>query len=176
VKDKPASQPVPAAQFDPRDFRRALGQYATGVAVVTTRTKDGRRVGLTVNSFTSVSLDPPLVLWCLTRDSSLLADFTEATHFAINVLAARQHHLSRQFATELENRFGEAECLEGRAGCPLIQGATAHFICRSVRQHDAGDHVIFIGEVEDYQWAEGEPLIFHSGSYHVRTRHPDVPE
>jgi flavin reductase (DIM6/NTAB) family NADH-FMN oxidoreductase RutF len=165
-----------AEKFDRRDFRRALGQFATGVTVVSTRARDGRRIGLTVNSFSSVSLDPPLVLWSLSRNSSSLADFTSASHFAVNVLAAGQHHLSRQFATSLEDRFGDVECLEGRGGCPLLKGATAHFVCRNIRQCDGGDHVIFIGEVEDYKWNEGEPLIFHSGRYHVRTRHPDLPE
>jgi len=144
--------------------------------VVSTRAQDGRRIGLTVNSFSSVSLDPPLVLWSLSRQSASLADFTNAAHFAVSVLAANQHHLSRQFATSLEDKFADVECVEGRGGCPLLKGATAHFICRNVRQYDGGDHVIFIGEVEDYKWNEGEPLIFHSGRYHVRTRHPDLPE
>ena len=165
-----------AKRFDGRDFRRALGQFATGVAVVTTCARDGRRVGLTVNSFSSVSLDPPLVLWSLARQSASLADFTSASHFGVSVLAANQHHLSRQFATALADKFVDVDCAEGRGGCPMIKGATAHFVCRNVRQCDGGDHVIFIGEVEEYQWNEGEPLIFHSGRYHVRTRHPDLPE
>ncbi len=165
-----------ADRFDRRDFRRALGQFATGVTVVSARGKDGRRVGMTVNSFSSVSLDPPLVLWSISRQSPSFADFSEASHFAINVLAASQHHLSRQFSTPLPDKFVGVECTEGTAGCPLLKGATAHFVCRKVREFDGGDHVIFLGEVEDYQWTEGEPLVFHSGRYHVTTRHPDLPE
>ncbi len=165
-----------AERFDRRDFRRALGQFATGVTVVSTRAKDGRRVGITVNSFSSVSLDPPLVLWSLSRQASSFADFANASHFAINVLAANQHHLSRQFSTPLPDKFDGVECLEASASCPLVKGATAHFVCRTVRQLDGGDHVIFLGEVEEYKWSEGEPLVFHSGRYRVATRHPDLPE
>jgi flavin reductase (DIM6/NTAB) family NADH-FMN oxidoreductase RutF len=165
-----------AERFERRDFRRALGQFATGVTVVSTRAKDGRRVGITVNSFSSVSLDPPLVLWSLSRQSSTFEDFARASHFAVNVLAANQHHLSRQFSTPLPDKFEGVECLEGAGGCPLVKGATAHFVCRNVRQLDGGDHVIFLGEVEEYKWSEGEPLVFHSGRYRVATRHPDIPE
>ena len=165
-----------AERFDRRDFRRALGQFATGVTVVSARGKDGRRVGMTVNSFSSVSLDPPLVLWSISRTAPSFADFRDASHFAINVLASNQHHLSRQFSTPLPDKFAGVECVEGTAGCPLLKGATAHFVCRKVREFDGGDHIIFLGEVEDYQWTEGEPLVFHSGRYHVTTRHPDLPE
>jgi flavin reductase (DIM6/NTAB) family NADH-FMN oxidoreductase RutF len=165
-----------ADRFDRRDFRRALGQFATGVTVVSARRKDGRRVGMTVNSFSSVSLDPPLVLWSISRQAPSFADFSESSHFAINVLAANQHHLSRQFSTPLPDKFAGVECTEGTGGCPLLKGATAHFVCRKVREFDGGDHIIFLGEVEDYRWTEGEPLVFHSGRYHVTTRHPDLPE
>jgi flavin reductase (DIM6/NTAB) family NADH-FMN oxidoreductase RutF/flavin-dependent dehydrogenase len=165
-----------AEKFDRRGFRRALGQFATGVAIVSARGRDARPVGLTVNSFTSVSLDPPLVLWSLSKRSSSYADFSAATHFAVNVLAADQHHLSRRFSTPMPDKFAGVECTDGAEGCPLLTGATAHFVCRRLREFDGGDHVIFLGEVEDYQWHEGEPLIFHSGRYHVKTRHPDLSE
>jgi flavin reductase (DIM6/NTAB) family NADH-FMN oxidoreductase RutF/flavin-dependent dehydrogenase len=165
-----------AEQFDRRGFRRALGQFATGVAIVSARGKDARPVGLTVNSFSSVSLDPPLVLWSLSKQSPSYPDFAAATHFAINVLGADQHHLSRKFSTPVPDRFAGVDCENGPAGCPLLSGATAHFVCRRVREFDGGDHVIFLGEVEDFKWREGEPLIFHSGRYHVKTRHPDLPE
>jgi flavin reductase (DIM6/NTAB) family NADH-FMN oxidoreductase RutF len=164
-----------AERFDRRDFRRALGQFATGVTVVCTRAKDGQPVGLTVNSFSSVSLEPPLVLWILGKHATAYSDFKQASHFAINVLAADQHHLSRQFSTPMAGRFAGVECLEAAGGCPLLKGATAHFVCRMVREFDGGDHVIFLGEVIDYKWQEGEPLIFHSGRDHVKTRHPDLP-
>ena len=172
---KKAAQPQ-AGRFDARDFRRALGQFATGVTVVTTCTTDGRRVGLTVNSFSSVSLDPPLVLWSLARNATSFADFSAATHFAINVLGAGQHHLSRQFSTPLPDKFAGVECAKGSTGGPLLDGVIAHFVCRKVQEYDGGDHVVFLGEVEDYKWFDGEPLVFHSGRYRVATRHPDLPE
>jgi flavin reductase (DIM6/NTAB) family NADH-FMN oxidoreductase RutF len=161
-----------SGRFDSRSFRQALGQFATGVAVVTTRAEDGRRVGVTANSFSSLSLDPPLVLWCLARDAPSRTAFAAATHFAINVLAADQHHLSRQFATPSEDKFAGVAVQDGRAGVPLLEGVLAHFLCRNVRQVDAGDHVIVIGQVEHYETFEGEPLVFHSGAYRVATRHP----
>jgi flavin reductase (DIM6/NTAB) family NADH-FMN oxidoreductase RutF len=165
-----------AEQFDRRDFRRALGQFATGVTIVSARARDGGRVGLTVNSFSSVSLDPPLVIWSLAKNSSSYAEFTKATHFAVNVLAADQHHLSRKFSSPDVDRFSDVDCVESPEGIPLLCGTTAHFVCRVVKEFDGGDHVIFLGEVEHYKWREGEPLVFHSGRYHVATRHPDLPD
>jgi len=163
-------------RFDRRDYRRALGQFATGVTVVTTRGSDGRKVGVTVNSFSSVSLDPPLVLWSLSRQAPSFADFTSASHFAINVLESGQHHLSRQFSTPLPDKFAGVEYAEAEAGVPLLRGVIAHFVCRKTRQYDGGDHVIIIGEVEKYDYGEGEPLVFHSGRYRIATRHPDIAE
>jgi flavin reductase (DIM6/NTAB) family NADH-FMN oxidoreductase RutF len=165
-----------ADRFDRRDFRRALGQFATGVTVVTTRALDGRRVGVTVNSFSSVSLNPPLILWSLSRQAPSFPDFARATHFAVNVLEAKQHHLSRQFSTPLPDKFAGVEWVEGLAGVPLLNGAIAQLICRKVKEYDGGDHEIFLGEVEEYRWAEGEPLVFHSGRYRVTTVHPDIAE
>ncbi len=162
-----------AGALDPRGLRRALGQYATGVTVVTTRGEDGRRVGVTANSFTSLSLEPPLVLWCLAKSAPSRDAFHACTHFGVNVLRANQHHLSRQFSTPAEDKFAGVETRDGVAGIPLLEGALAHFLCRNVRQLDAGDHVIVIGEVERYDTFDGEPLVFHSGSYRVATRHPD---
>ena len=161
-------------RFDLRDLRRAFGQFATGVTVVTTRAESGRRVGLTANSFASVSLDPPLVLWCVDRDAGSLEAFRACTHFAVNVLSASQHHLSRQFATPAEDKFAGVDTREGPAGVPLLEGTLAHFVCRNVRQVDAGDHVIVLGEVERYEANGGEPLVFHSGFYRVATRHAEL--
>ena len=163
-------------RFDRRDFRRALGQFATGVTVITTRASDGRKAGVTVNSFSSVSLSPPLVLWCLSRQSPSMSAFSGASHFAVNVLEARQHHLSRQFSSPLPDKFAGVEFVDGAAGVPLLQGTVAWFVCRKVRQYDGGDHVIFIGEVEDYACHEGEPLVFFTGRYRITTRHPDIAE
>jgi flavin reductase (DIM6/NTAB) family NADH-FMN oxidoreductase RutF len=161
-------------RFDRRDFRKALGQFATGVTVITSRAIDGRRVGMTANSFSSVSMEPPLVLWSLARESPSVADLTGASHFAINVLAAGQHHLSRQFSTPAPDKFSGVDCCEGTAGVPLLNGVIARFQCRNVKQYDGGDHLIFIGEVEKYERFDGEPLVFHSGFYRVATQHPEL--
>lgn len=159
--------------FDVRDFRGALGQFATGVTVVTTVAADGRKVGMTANSFTSVSMEPPLVLWCPSKRSPSLGDFENATHFAINILASDQHVLSRQFATPAIDKFAGTDTTEGIAGVPLLDGAVASFQCRTVSRHDAGDHVIYVGEVERYDYDGGAPLVFHGGKYHATASHPD---
>ncbi|MEU7769265.1 flavin reductase [Nocardia sp. NPDC049190] len=159
--------------LDLRDLRHALGQYATGVTVVTTRAPDGRKVGVTANSFTSVSLDPPLIAWCPAKKAPSLPDLMAAHHFAVNVLAADQHQLSRQFATPAVDKFAGVKYHDGIAGIPLLDRAIARFQCRTVQHVDAGDHVIFIAEVEQFDTAKGAPLVFHSGAYRVATQHPD---
>lgn len=160
--------------FDVRDFRAALGQYATGVTVITTRDAAGTHHGLTANSFTSVSIDPPLILWCPSKSATSLHAFEGAEHFAVNVLGAAQHHLSRQFSVSgSEEKFTGVELEEGVGGIPLLRGAIARFQCRLVARHDAGDHLIYVGEVEKYDWDGGEPLLFHNGRYHVTRPHPD---
>ncbi|MER6830984.1 flavin reductase family protein [Streptosporangium sp. NPDC000563] len=148
-----------------RSLRDALGQFATGVAVVTAVTSRGDRLGVTVNSFTSVSLDPPLVLWCLSRRAPSAPAFAEAERFAVNVLAAGQEHLSRRFATPLPDKFAGVETRLAPGGVPVLAGTVAHFACRAVTMYDGGDHLIFVGEVEHFRRQEGEPLVFHSGSY-----------
>ena len=162
-----------AARFDLRDLRRAFGQYATGVTVVTTRDDAGRPWGMTANSFTSVSLNPPLVLWAAAKSSPSLAAFQGASTFAVNVLASDQHHLSRQFATSGAEKF-EGVDLAGADGPPVLADVVAHFVCRTTQAIDAGDHVVFLGEVESYAAEGGEPLVFHSGGYRLATKHPDV--
>ena len=139
--------------------------------MVTARAPDGRPLGLTVNSFSSVSLNPPLILWSLSRQAPSCPDFCRATHFAVNVLEARQHHLSRQFSTPLPDKFGGVEFADGPARVPLLTGVIALFVCRKVWQYDGGDHIILVGEVEHYKYNEGEPLVFHSGRYRIATRH-----
>jgi flavin reductase (DIM6/NTAB) family NADH-FMN oxidoreductase RutF len=171
IEEKRAQE---AVAFDARDFRRALGQFATGVTVVTTCAEDGHRVGVTANSFTSLSLDPPLVLWCISTKAPSLPAFQAATHFAINVLCANQHYLSRQFATPAEDKFAGVEFSEGPGGVPVLAGVLASFVCRNTRQIEAGDHYIVIGEVERFEAREDEPLVFHSGAYRIATRHPDI--
>ncbi|WP_128377192.1 styrene monooxygenase/indole monooxygenase family protein [Streptomyces cavernae] len=162
------------SSLDVRDLRRAFGQYATGVTVITARGADGRKVAMTANSFTSVSLDPPLVLWCPGRNAPSTPAFTAASHFAVNVLAADQHHLSRRFATPADDKFAGSAVTEGIAGTPLLDGTVARFQCRTVQCLDVGDHVVVIGEVEAYEAPGGEPLVFHSGLYHLAAKHPDL--
>jgi len=148
-----------------RQFRGALGRFATGVTVVTTRTDAGKSEGVTVSSFNALSLDPPLVVWSLQRRSPSLQSFIESGKFAVNVLAAEQVGLSRHFATPSPDKFAEVahHCVAGR--CPLIDGCIATFECRTDRWIEAGDHVLFIGEVERYACREGDPLIFSAGRY-----------
>ncbi|MGC5013434.1 flavin reductase family protein [Streptosporangium sp. DT93] len=154
-------------------MRDALGQFATGVAVITAVTGRGDRLGVTVNSFTSVSLDPPLVLWCLSRRAPSAPAFAEAGRFAVNVLAADQEHLSRRFATPLPDKFAGVETRLTPAGVPVLAGTLAHFACRTVTTYEGGDHLIFVGEVEHFHGTPGgEPLVFHSGTY----RAVSVPE
>ncbi len=165
-----------AEDFDPKDYRRTLGQFATGVTIITTRSQEGRAIGLTVNSFTSVSLEPPLVLWCLVRQSPNLQAFQETSHFAVNILAAGQHGLSRRFASPVPDKFESVPWEEGKARVPLLAGVAAQFVCRKVGQFDGGDHVIFLGQVEEYRRSEEKPLVFHSGRYRCVTPHPDLLE
>jgi flavin reductase (DIM6/NTAB) family NADH-FMN oxidoreductase RutF len=163
------------ARFDLRDLRRAFGQYATGVTVVTTTDASGQQYGMTANSFTSVSLNPPLVLWAAAKSSPSTEAFLAADRFAVNVLASHQHHLSRQFATSGTDKFDGVELAAGAASdVPVLDGVVAHFVCRRTETLDAGDHVVMLGEVESYDAGGGEPLVFHSGTYRLATRHPDV--
>ncbi|MGZ4495462.1 MAG: flavin reductase [Nocardioides sp.] len=167
-----AQRQAEAARFDTRDLRRALGQYATGVTVVTTEDADGHRWGMTANSFTSVSLDPPIVLWAASKSSPSLPAFDAADRFAVNVLASDQHHLSRQFSTSGVDKFEDVPLVAG--GPPVLEGTVAHFVCRRTERVDAGDHVVFFGEIEAYDAPGGEPLVFHSGAYRLATKHPDL--
>jgi flavin reductase (DIM6/NTAB) family NADH-FMN oxidoreductase RutF len=148
-----------------RDYRHALGSFATGITVVTCALADGRRAGLTVNSFTSVSLEPPLVSWCLGTDAVSLPLFEASTHFAVNVLALDQQPLVWHFASPSEDKFAGVGATAGLGGAPLLDGCVARFECRRVGRHEAGDHVIYLGEVERYTRGEGEPLVHAKGRY-----------
>lgn len=161
----------PAAGFDRRDYRDTLGQFATGVTVVTTLALDGLRVGLTVNSFASVSLDPPIVLWCLSRSSASAPQFLAATRFAISVLAFDQVAVAQRFASRHPDRFAGIGCRIGPGGVPLLDGEIAHLVCRNMARHPTGDHLVFIGEVEHCERFAGEPLVFHAGKYRVAVPH-----
>lgn len=163
--DDPIAAPRPP--FDTRAFRNALGSFATGVCIITTRRADGRRFGLTVNSFSSVSLEPPMVLWSLARKSPSVAAFRDAEFWAVNVLAADQATLSGHFAKSSEDKFAahSESFVEGEHGVPLLLGAVAHFECRNQFQNYGGDHIVFLGTVERFDAWERPPLLFHRGKY-----------
>lgn len=145
-------------------LRAALGQFATGVTIVTTATPEGRCVGLTANSFTSVSLDPPLILWSLSKRSANLKAFTDAPHFAVNVLSATQGDLCDRFARRAEaDRFEGVALSHSDHGVPVIEGALASFECSAYARYEAGDHVVFLGRVERHRATDGDALIFRAG-------------
>jgi len=151
---------------DAKAFRAALGRFATGVTLVTTQGPDGRPIGLTVSSFNSVSLTPPLVLWSLSLGSSSQPYFDTAVDYAINVLAADQIDLARLFSTRpLAERFDGVEWTAGLGGAPVIVGSAAVFECRAHARHLAGDHTIHVGEVLRCEHREVPPLVFHAGGF-----------
>jgi flavin reductase (DIM6/NTAB) family NADH-FMN oxidoreductase RutF len=161
-----AQRATSRAQDSERHLRAALGQYATGVAVVTTIASDGRPVGMTINSFSSLSMDPPLILWCLRRHASRAAIFMSSDDFAINILSSNQSHLAKYFAVYDSRNLMAVHWLQGDHSLPLLHGIVAAFICRRLRVVDGGDHWILIGHVEEYEVAAGKsPLIFQDGRY-----------
>jgi flavin reductase (DIM6/NTAB) family NADH-FMN oxidoreductase RutF len=159
----PWPKAVPAA-IDTRELRHALGCFATGITVVTARAADGRAAGVTANSFCSVSLDPPLVLWCLSKSAPSGSVFVKATHFAIHVLAEDQADLSARFSRPSKDKFAGLQVSDGLAGTPVLDCA-AVFECRCEHRYDGGDHLIIVGRVERYRHTKRPPLLFHSGRY-----------
>ena len=154
-----------ASELGPDELRQALGRFVTGVTIVTCRDEQGEPIGLTANSFNALSLDPPLVLWSLRQASSTIDAFTNASHFAVNVLAADQVDLSRRFARPSSAKFDAGEWTDGQGGAPLLAGCVAVFECRRRSHHAAGDHVLFIGEVERIGGSAATPLVYHAGHY-----------
>jgi flavin reductase (DIM6/NTAB) family NADH-FMN oxidoreductase RutF len=154
-----------SSALDPRDFRNALGTFATGVTIVTAMTGDGKPYGLTCNSFASVSINPPLVLWSLGTYSQGLPIFQNASHFAINVLGASQQALSAKFAKPSPDKFVGVDWKPGLGNAPLLADCVACFQCRAASRYYGGDHVIFLGAVEAYTYNRNEPLLFARGGY-----------
>jgi len=149
-----------------RDLRDTLGRFATGVTVVTTIATDGTALGVTISSFNSVSLDPPLIVWSLSRESPTLFAFTQSQHYAVNVLALGQQALSERFASRNEAGFDGLAIRPGLGGVPLIAHCAAWFECTHEAQHAGGDHLILVGRVLRFVRGEAEePLIFHGGRY-----------
>ncbi|MDP1734488.1 MAG: flavin reductase family protein [Sulfuritalea sp.] len=151
--------------LDLRLLRDALGEFATGVTVVTARSADGQPVGVTINSFASVSLEPPLVLWSLGLESASLAVFEACSHYAVNVLAADQTEFSQRFSQSQSDKFDGIDLGVGAGGAPILPGCCALFECRNEARYPGGDHVILIGYVESFSREEKPPLIFHGGRY-----------
>ena len=146
-------------------FRRALGAFATGVTIVTTADSRGTPTGLTVSSFNSVSIDPPLILWCLGKSGGTLSTFYSAPFFAVHVLCQEQIELSNRFAKSGIDKFEGVEFSPGLGNVPILPNCSAVFECATVHRYEGGDHIIFVGEVKRYHSAEREPLIFHGGRY-----------
>lgn len=156
-------------------LRTALGAFATGVTVVTAHTAAGEDIGRTANSFSSVSLSPPMVLWSLAKSSSSLAAFRDTHHFAVHVLSSLQSDLSSRFAGKMSDKFVDLDVQRGSGNTPLLRDCTARFECRTVHRYDGGDHIIFVAEVIDYVHNPAPPLVFHGGEYgrlvpHAETR------
>lgn len=166
--------PATPPDFDSLDFRSALGRFATGVTIVTGRTPEGSPIGLTVSSFNSVSLSPPLVLWSLSRASSSLAAFRSCEHYVVNVLAAHQIELARRFAYgPVAERFANVALCDAPNGAPrLAAPGAAWFACHNRSCYEEGDHVIFVGEVEHCTHSKAPPLVYHAGGFDLTPAGP----
>jgi flavin reductase (DIM6/NTAB) family NADH-FMN oxidoreductase RutF len=169
---KHPTEPDPANELasdhspiDPRDFRNALGTYATGVTIITAVGANGKPYGLTCNSFASVSLNPPLVLWSLGKFSQGLSIFQNASHFAVNVLGVSQQALASRFAKSSEDKFAGVDWAPGLGNAPILADSVANFQCRTASRYSGGDHIIFLGAVEAYSYNRTEPLLFARGGY-----------
>lgn len=160
----------PTPPFDPRDFRRALGMFATGVTIVTARGADGAAVGITANSFNSVSLQPPMVLWSLAKNARSLPVFSASEHWNVHILSNEQDALSNRFARAGEDKFAGLLLDEAVNGAPLIPGCSARFQCRTAFQYEGGDHIIFVGEVIAYDATPRPPLLYVTGDYALAAR------
>lgn len=157
--------------FSVPEFRQALGMFATGVTIVTGKSRSGELVGLTANSFNSVSITPPLVLWSLSQSAGSMGAFRTGSHYAINILSAGQHALALRFSSPVANRFADLDFIEGAGGAPVLKGCVATFECFNRSQYEEGDHLIFVGEVEHCTHHSGlAPLLFHGGRFY--TEHP----
>ena len=169
----PAAVPSPqdslnlvAGPVSSRDLRSTLGSFATGITIVTARTPAGEPIGMTISSFNSVSLEPPLILWSLSNHSPNLDAFRQASHYAVNVLSSAQRELSDRFASRNGERFAGLSLRPGLGGAPLIADCCAWFECANEIQYPGGDHLIFVGRVERCALGESEsPLVFHNGRY-----------
>ncbi|MGN9714451.1 flavin reductase family protein [Acinetobacter variabilis] len=161
-----------AEEADTKQLRGLLGQFATGVTVVTTTGQDGRKVGMTANSFTSVSLEPPLILWNIAKTATNLDDFRKCEHFAINILNEQQEQTSNHFAKSAADKFNSIDQVEDVLGIPVLSDALATLVCKNYQWVEAGDHYIILGQIEHCSINSGKPLLFHNGKYHQAQLHP----
>ncbi|CAB3806978.1 flavin reductase [Paraburkholderia fynbosensis] len=160
-------------ESDLRAFRRCLGQFATGITVVTAETPAGR-VGNTANSFSSISLDPPLIAWALGKTSRSYNAFREAKHFSVNVLGSDQIAISQAFSSGDEDKFKSISWLPGHNGAPRVMGAIAVLECETEALYECGDHILLIGRVARYARSNGKPLLYVQGYYGIAEPHPDL--
>jgi 3-hydroxy-9,10-secoandrosta-1,3,5(10)-triene-9,17-dione monooxygenase reductase component len=159
-----------APPFDPKDFRRALGMFATGVTIVTASAEDGTPVGITANSFNSVSLEPPMVLWSLANNARSLPVFSATKHWNVHILSNEQEALSNRFARAGEDKFAGLTLDNSVNSAPLLPGCSARFQCRTAFQYEGGDHTIFVGEVVQYDSCALPPLLYVTGGYALAAR------
>lgn len=160
------------SKIDARELRNCFGKFATGITVITSVSRQGIKIGLTVNSFSSLSIDPPMILWSLDNRSLNLEELIEASHFAVNVLASDQMEISNNFASRAENKFEDIDTIDGKNGMPLLKDTVAFLECKNVHQYPGGDHTIFVGEVEDFAISNKKPLLYANGQYGLAARHP----
>jgi len=163
--DRPKTSSFLGLHLDAAEFRQACGLFATGIAVATVIGRDGKPHGLTINSFTSVSLAPPLVLVCIGHKAASHGPFSSAESFAVNVLAADQQELSARFASSHPNRFEGVDWFTGAVGAPVLAGALAVLECEMREKIEAGDHTIFLGQVMRAAMQEGDALLYFRGAY-----------
>lgn len=150
---------------DQSAFRAVLGRFATGVTVVTTRDKGGRDAGMTVSAFSSVSLEPPLILICIDHAASIYDTLANATHFVANILSEGQEAIARRFSEKDPNRFDGIGYDRGQTGCAVIFDVLGHIECEIITRHEAGDHTIIVGRVDVAESNEGKPLLYYRGGY-----------
>ena len=153
------------------EFRHALGRFASGVTVVTTRDANGNRHGITVSAFCSVSLEPPLILICIDKYTGSHHAFEENEFFVVNILREDQQYYSEQFASYLLDKFNGIEFFENDNGIPVLKDALVNLECRRVNAHDNGDHTIFVGQIEKATINDGEPLVYFQGNYQKLNMH-----
>lgn len=161
------------SQFDQRALRQCLGQFGTGVTVITTQV-GAKRYGVTANSFAAVSLDPPLVLWSIKRTSRSFEAFQAASHFAINILGSNQIDISQSFSSQEDDKFAGVDCAAGKTGMPMVAGSIGTLECQVEARHEGGDHIIIVGRVLHFERHPGDALLFSQGRYAVAMEHPKL--